>query len=64
MKDQLLEHLIVIRSLAETNQDLLVEQVAKQRKVALNVVGAETSKANGVRQRKLRARGDRGNSGK
>lgn len=64
IRDRLPEDLIVIRSLEETNQDLLIELVAKKRGVALSVVGAETSKANGVRQKRLRARDSRINSDK
>lgn len=45
------------RALAETNQDLLVEMISKQRRQAVEVVSLEVGKANGEKYKRLKKEG-------
>jgi len=47
-------NLLLSRAIAETNQELLIELLAKQRKTSVEEVALEVSKANGERYQKMK----------
>jgi hypothetical protein len=50
--------ILLTRAIAETNQDFLIELLAKQRKVSLDVVGEESNRLNFERYMKLKEEGN------